>query len=225
MSTASIRAQARTATNGTCSLKTLAIRWFRAGCSTGRSRIRAGRPDAASTWSPMGEIGDLFTSGELFVPEMLLAARAMKAGLAVLKPSLMKTQAKPKGTIVLATVFGDLHDIGKNLVGMMLEGAGFKVIDLGVNTKAETIIETALEVKADVIGLSALLTTTMPFMKQTIEAIEEAGLVIPVIIGGAPVSPDFANNVGASGYGDNAPIAVEICKKCIAAGKPGSTTD
>ena len=106
---------------------------------------------------PMGEIGDLFASGELFVPEMLLAARAMKAGLAVIRPILAEVRSKPKGTVVIATVFGDLHDIGKNLVGMMLEGAGFKVVDLGVNTKAEAIIATAREVNADVIGLSALL--------------------------------------------------------------------
>ena len=172
---------------------------------------------------PMGEIGDLFASGELFVPEMLMAARAMKAGLAVLRPILTKTQSKPKGTIVMATVFGDLHDIGKNLVGMMLEGAGFKVFDLGVNTKAEEIIETAKEVNADVIGLSALLTTTMPFMKLTIEAIKEEGLNIPVIVGGAPVSEDFANSVGANGYGDNAPIAVNLCKKLIAANKEAAT--
>jgi len=164
---------------------------------------------------PMGEVGDLFAAGELFVPEMLLAARAMKAGLAVLKPILTATQTESKGTIVLATVFGDLHDIGKNLVGMMLEGAGFKVIDLGVNTKAEVIIETAREVKADVIGLSALLTTTMPFMQMSIKEIEEAGLNIPVIVGGAPVTEDFANSINATGYGDNAPIAVDICKKLI----------
>ena len=164
---------------------------------------------------PMGEIGELFASGELFVPEMLLAARAMKAGLAVLKPILTKTQSKPKGTVVLATVFGDLHDIGKNLVGMMLEGAGFKVVDLGVNTKAEEIIETAKELNADVVGLSALLTTTMPFMKLTIEAIKDEGLDIPVIIGGAPVSEEFANNVNATGYGDNAPIAVQLVKDLV----------
>jgi 5-methyltetrahydrofolate--homocysteine methyltransferase len=168
---------------------------------------------------PMGEIGDMFASGELFVPEMLMAARAMKAGLAVLKPILAKTQTKPKGTVVIATVFGDLHDIGKNLVGMMLEGAGFKVIDLGVNTKSEQIIETAKEVNADVIGLSALLTTTMPFMKMIIKDIADEGLDIPVIIGGAPVSQDFANQVGATGYGDNAPIAVDICKNLVAAAK------
>ncbi len=165
--------------------------------------------------APMGEIGDLFASGELFVPEMLMAARAMKSGLAVLRPILTEIQSKPKGTIVMATVFGDLHDIGKNLVSMMLEGAGFEVIDLGVNIKAEEIIETAKEVKADVIGLSALLTTTMPFMKSTIEAIKAEGLNIPVIVGGAPVSQDFADSVGANGYGDNAPIAVELCKNLI----------
>jgi len=165
---------------------------------------------------PMGEIGDLFASGELFVPEMLLAARAMKAGLAVIRPILAEVRSKPKGTVVIATVFGDLHDIGKNLVGMMLEGAGFKVIDLGVNTKAEDIIATAREVNADVIGLSALLTTTMPFMKLIIEEIKRQELDIPVIIGGAPVSQDFADTVGANGYGDNAPIAVNICKKLVA---------
>ncbi len=161
---------------------------------------------------PMGEIGDLFASGELFVPEMLMAARAMKAGLEVLRPTLTKTRTKPKGTIVLATVFGDLHDIGKNLVGMMLEGAGFRVIDLGVNTKAEDIVETAKKEKADVIGLSALLTTTMPFMKLIIEEIKREGLEIPVIVGGAPVSRDFADEVSADGYGDNAPEGVELCK-------------
>jgi 5-methyltetrahydrofolate--homocysteine methyltransferase len=165
--------------------------------------------------APMGEIGDMFASGELFVPEMLLAARSMKAGLEILRPILTASQAKPKGTVVLATVFGDLHDIGKNLVGMMLEGAGFKVVDLGVNTKGEDIIRTAREVNADVIGLSALLTTTMPFMKKIIESIQKDGLNVPVIIGGAPVSSDFADSVNANGYGDNAPLAVSLCKKLV----------
>ena len=139
----------------------------------------------------------------------------MKAGLAILKPTLTASRSKPKGTVVIATVFGDLHDIGKNLVGMMLEGAGFKVIDLGVNTKKEEIIATAKEVNADVIGLSALLTTTMPFMKLTIEAIRDEGINIPVIIGGAPVSQEFADKVDAHGYGDNAPNAVQIVKDLI----------
>ena len=166
---------------------------------------------------PMGEVGDLFASGEFFVPEMLMAARAMKAGLEVLKPIITRTKAKPKGIVVTATVFGDLHDIGKNLVGMMLEGAGFKVVDLGVNVKAEKIIETARRVEADVIGLSALLTTTMPFMKLIVEQIKREGLSTPVIVGGAPVSREFAGEIGATGYGDNAPEAVDLCKKLVAA--------
>ena len=165
---------------------------------------------------PMGEVGDLFATGELFVPEMLMAARAMKAGLEILRPILTTNNSKPKGVIVTATVFGDLHDIGKNLVGMMLEGAGFKVVDLGVNTKAEEIIETAREVNADVIGLSALLTTTMPFMRLIIQDIKNAGLTVPVIVGGAPVSRNFADEIGADGYGDNAPEAVTICKALVA---------
>ncbi|MBM3566786.1 MAG: hypothetical protein FJX42_11820 [Alphaproteobacteria bacterium] len=168
---------------------------------------------------PMGKVGDLFATGEFFVPEMLMAARAMKTGLEVLRPILTQRKSKPKGVVVMATVFGDLHDIGKNLVGMMLEGAGFKVVDLGVNTKAEKIIETAKQVDADVIGLSALLTTTMPFMRIIIQKIKEEGLNIPVIVGGAPVTRDFANDVGANGYGDNAPEAVELCQRLVAEGK------
>jgi 5-methyltetrahydrofolate--homocysteine methyltransferase len=164
---------------------------------------------------PMGRVGDLFAAGEFFVPEMLMAAKAMKAGLEVLKPILTQRKSKPKGTVVMATVFGDLHDIGKNLVGMMLEGAGFKVVDLGVNTKAEKIIEIAKQVNADVIGLSALLTTTMPFMKLIIEKIKQEGLNIPVIVGGAPVTREFAKEVGADGYGDNAPEAVEVCLQLV----------
>lgn len=164
---------------------------------------------------PMGEVGDLFASGEYFVPEMLMAAKAMKRGVEVLRPIITATKAKPKGIIVTATVFGDLHDIGKNLVGMMLEGAGFKVVDLGVNVKAETIIETARKVNADVIGLSALLTTTMPFMKLIVEQIKKEGLSVPVICGGAPVSREFAAEIGANGYGDNAPEAVDLVKRLI----------
>ena len=171
---------------------------------------------------PMGRVGDLFASGEFFVPEMLMAARSMKAGLEVLRPILTQRKSKPKGVVVMATVFGDLHDIGKNLVGMMLEGAGFKVIDLGVNTKAEKIIETAKQVNADVIGLSALLTTTMPFMKLIIEKIKRDGLKVPVIVGGAPVTREFAKEVGADGYGDNAPEAVEECRRLVTAREPAA---
>lgn len=165
---------------------------------------------------PMGEVGDLFAAGEFFVPEMLMAARAMKKGVEVLRPIIVATRAEPKGIVVTATVFGDLHDIGKNLVGMMLEGAGFKVIDLGVNVKAELIIETAKKVGADVIGLSALLTTTMPFMKLIVAQIKKEGLTIPVICGGAPVSREFAAEIGANGYGDNAPEAVDVVKRLMA---------
>ncbi len=165
---------------------------------------------------PMGEVGDLFATGEFFVPEMLMAARAMKKGVEILRPIIIATKAEPKGIVVTATVFGDLHDIGKNLVGMMLEGAGFKVIDLGVNVKAEIIIETARKVGADVIGLSALLTTTMPFMKLIVAQIKKEGLTIPVICGGAPVSREFAAEIGANGYGDNAPEAVDLVKRLIA---------
>lgn len=171
---------------------------------------------------PMGKVGDLFAAGEFFVPEMLMAARAMKSGLEVLRPILTQRKSKPKGIVVMATVFGDLHDIGKNLVGMMLEGAGFKVVDLGVNTKAEKIIETAKQVNADVIGLSALLTTTMPFMKLIIEKIKLDGLKVPVIVGGAPVTREFAKEVGADGYGDNAPEAVEVCQRLVAAREPAA---
>jgi 5-methyltetrahydrofolate--homocysteine methyltransferase len=165
---------------------------------------------------PMGEVGDLFAAGEFFVPEMLMAAKAMKQGLEVLRPIITANKGKPKGIIVTATVFGDLHDIGKNLVGMMLEGAGFKVVDLGVNVKAEMIIETARKVQADVIGLSALLTTTMPFMKLIVEQIKKEGMTVPVIVGGAPVSREFAAEIGADGYGDNAPEAVDLCKRLVA---------
>lgn len=164
---------------------------------------------------PMGKVGDLFAAGEFFVPEMLMAANAMKAGLNVLKPILTQRKSEPKGIVVMATVFGDLHDIGKNLVGMMLEGGGYKVVDLGVNAKAEKIIEVAKQVNADVIGLSALLTTTMPFMRVIVKKIKEEQLDIPVIVGGAPVTAEFAAEVGADGYGDNAPEAVELCNRLM----------
>ena len=165
---------------------------------------------------PMGEIGDMFASGELFVPEMLLAARAMKSGLAILKPILIKTQTKPKGTVVIATVFGDLHDIGKNLVGMMLEGAGYEVIDLGVNKTPDEILERANELDPNVVGLSALLTTSMPFMMLTVNAFRDEGKDYPIIVGGAPVTRDFADKIGAHGYADNAVEAVTLCKTIIA---------
>ena len=166
---------------------------------------------------PMGEIGDLFASGELFVPEMLLAARAMKAGLEVLRPILTKIQSKPKGVVVTATVFGDLHDIGKNLCIMMLRGAGFEVHDLGVDTSEDEFIDAVEEHEAPLIGMSALLTTTMPNMGKTIEAFIDADLRddVKVMVGGAPVTQEFADDMGADGYGKDALSCVEKAKELL----------
>ncbi len=166
----------------------------------------------------MEEVGSMFSEGTIFVPEMLLSARAMKGGLAILRPLLTKTSAKPKGLVMLATVQGDVHDIGKNLVGMMLEGAGYKVIDLGVNIAGDEMLEKARELKPDVIGLSALLTTTMPQMSKIITAFKEADEPYPIIVGGAPVTQEFADLIGADGYGPDAPGAVNLVHTLIAKG-------
>ena len=138
--------------------------------------------------SAMDEVGEKFSAGELFVPEMLMAAQAMKAGLEILKPHLSEGTSLSKGTVVIGTVKGDLHDIGKNLVAMMLEGAGFNVVDLGVDVDSKRFVKTAAENKANVIALSALLTTTMPAMEATVKAVKEAGIAVKTIIGGAPVT-------------------------------------
>ncbi len=164
----------------------------------------------------MDEIGDDFADGTIFVPEMLMSARAMKAGLEVVRPILTETGEPVKGTIMLATVQGDVHDIGKNLVGMMLEGAGYEVIDLGVNKKPEEILERANEINPDVVGLSALLTTSMPSMQKTVDLFKKVGSKFPVIVGGAPVTEEFAEVIKADGYGENAPLAVEAVHKLIA---------
>lgn len=164
----------------------------------------------------MDVVGELFSTGEIFVPEMLMAAEAMKAGLSVLKPHLAEGQSGSKGTVVIGTVKGDLHDIGKNLVSMMVEGAGFKVVDLGVDVDSETFLKTAVENNAKVIALSALLTTTMPSMESTIKAVKEAGVGIKTIIGGAPVTQAFADQIGADGFSANAPGAVKLIKQLVA---------
>jgi len=163
----------------------------------------------------MAEVGRLFEEGECYVPEMLISARAMKTGLAKLQPSLIQTDVKAAGTVAIGTVKGDLHDMGKNLVGMMLEGAGFKVKDLGVDVAPETFVSAADEV--DVIGLSALLTTTMGSMKTTLEALDAAGKrsKVKVIVGGAPVTEDFARQIGADGYAADASKAVALTKSMI----------
>ena len=167
--------------------------------------------------SAMDDVGKKFSEGDLFVPEMLMAAQAMKAGLEVLKPHLGDDSAANKGTVVIGTVKGDLHDIGKNLVAMMMEGAGFNVIDLGVDVDADKFVAAAKENDANVVALSALLTTTMPAMEATVNAIKEAGLAAKTIIGGAPVTQAYADQIGAAGYSDDAPGAVELARSLQAA--------
>jgi 5-methyltetrahydrofolate--homocysteine methyltransferase len=166
--------------------------------------------------SAMDEVGERFSAGELFVPEMLMAAQAMKAGLEILKPHLSAGQSQSKGTVVIGTVKGDLHDIGKNLVSMMMEGAGFEVVDLGVDVESEIFVKTAAEKSAQMIALSALLTTTMPAMEGTVKAIKEAGMAVKTIIGGAPVTQAFADQIGADGYSADAPGAVKLVKQLVA---------
>ncbi len=165
--------------------------------------------------SAMDEVGEKFSAGELFVPEMLMAAQAMKAGLELLKPHLGEGGGQSKGTVVIGTVKGDLHDIGKNLVSMMMEGAGFDVVDLGVDVESEAFVKSAAEKNADVIALSALLTTTMPAMESTVKAVKEAGMSTQTIIGGAPVTQAFADQIGADGYSADAPGAVKLIKELV----------
>ncbi len=165
----------------------------------------------------MAEVGRLFEANEYFVPEMLVAARAMQQGLAILKPHLAEGGATPMGKVVVGTVKGDLHDIGKNLVAMMLEGSGFEVIDLGTDVTPDKFVKAAIEHKAQVIGMSALLTTTMPSMATTIQALEEAGVrgKVKVMIGGAPVTDEFAKRIKADGYSPDASSAVRLAKSLI----------
>jgi 5-methyltetrahydrofolate--homocysteine methyltransferase len=165
----------------------------------------------------MAEVGRLFEANEYYVPEMLIAARAMKAGLSIVRPQLVDEDIQPKGRVVLGTVKGDLHDIGKNLVAIMVEGAGFEVIDLGVDVSPEDFVKTAQDQEADVIGLSALLTTTMPNMRATVEALEESGMrdKVKVVIGGAPVTQKYADEIGADGYGRDAAAAANMVKSLL----------
>jgi len=165
----------------------------------------------------MAEVGQRFEAGEYFVPEMLISARAMKSALAILKPKLVKINFQSYGKIVVGTVKGDLHDIGKNLVSLMLEGAGFEVIDAGSDVAPEKFVEIAKANNADLIGLSALLTTTMTNMKTTVSALEQAGLKgkIKVMIGGAPVTEAYAAQIGADGYAEDASRAVALAKRLI----------
>lgn len=165
----------------------------------------------------MAETGKRFEEGEFFVPELLMAARATREIFDILRPLLAETDAKPAGIVVLGTVRGDQHDIGKNLVGAMLEGAGFEVMDLGVDVPPEKFIAAVREKGAQFLGLSALLTTTLPAMKQVVEASREAGIRdrVKIIVGGAPVSPQYAEAIGADGYAENAPTAVEVVRRLL----------
>lgn len=167
----------------------------------------------------MDVVGKRFSSGEIFVPEMLVSAMTMKKGLELIKPLLAGDGASTKGTILIGTVQGDLHDIGKNLVAMMLEGAGYRVVDMGVDIKVPDIVALVEKENADVLGLSALLTTTLPGMEKVIEALKEAGLRdgVKVMIGGAPVDLAFAEKIGADGYAPDAAAAVELVRRLIAA--------
>ena len=171
----------------------------------------------------MSVVGEDFKYNRLYVPQVLIAARAMKAGMGVLKPLLTSSDsAAPAGTIVMGTVKGDLHDIGKNLVCMMGEGAGFNMVDLGVDTNAEAFIKAAKEHNAGIVGMSALLTTTMPYMKTVIDAFEEEGLDhIQLCVGGAPVSEMFAEEIGADGYAADAASAIELFQNLYPAGARG----
>ncbi len=163
----------------------------------------------------MDIVGADFRDGILFVPEVLMAAKAMKAGMAILRPLLAETGAERIGTMVVGTVKGDIHDIGKNLVAMMMEGAGFEVIDLGVNNSVEKFLAAIEKHKPDILGMSALLTTTMPYMRVVIEALKEAGIRqdIIVLVGGAPLNQAFAEEIGADAYCRDAAVGVETAKK------------
>ena len=165
----------------------------------------------------MSVIGERFKKNEVYVPEVLIAARAMKEGMKVLQPKLVAAGVKPIGTAVLGTVKGDLHDIGKNLVGMMLEGVGIKVIDLGIDVPPEKYVDQAVANNASIIGVSALLTTTMTNMKSVVEAVKAKGLKgkVKVMIGGAPVTQAFCDEIGADGYAPDAASAADLAKKLI----------
>ena len=163
----------------------------------------------------MDVIGARFKKNEVYIPEVLIAARAMKSAMEILEPELAKAGVEPVGRFVVGTTQGDLHDIGKNLVAMMLKGAGFEVIDLGVDVSAEKFVEQAKEAGAHLIGISALLTTTMPGMEKIIQALKEAGVSAKVMIGGAPVTQDYADKIGADGYAADAASAVDLAKSLV----------
>ena len=167
----------------------------------------------------MAEVGSLFEEGEYFVPELLMSARATKEIFQIIRPLLVASGAEPAGQVILGTVQGDLHDIGKNLVAAMLEGGGFEVTDLGVDVAPEVFVDAVRKKQVQIVGLSALLTTTMPAMKKTIEAFREAGIreQVKIIVGGAPVTKTFAESIGADGYSENAAASVDLARRLATA--------
>ena len=180
-------------------------------------KIPAGEILSEGLIAGMDVVGRKFKANEMYIPEVLIAARAMHAAMDILKPLLAQTGAPTKGIAIIGTVQGDLHDIGKNLVSMMLEGAGFTVVDIGVDIPAEKFVEAAKENKADIVGLSALLTTTMPAMKEIIDAVRKdpATKNVKVIIGGAPLTQEYADSIGADGYAADASSAVDISEQLL----------
>ena len=164
----------------------------------------------------MDVVGDRFKNNEIYIPEVLIAARAMKMAMEILEPELVKAGVEPVGKFLIATVQGDLHDIGKNLVAMMLKGAGFEVIDLGVDISPEKFVEQVKAKGVQLVGMSALLTTTMPGMEKTIKALKQAGVSAKVMIGGAPITQGYADKIGADGYAADAASAVDMAKSLVA---------
>jgi len=164
----------------------------------------------------MDVIGGRFKKNEVYIPEVLIAARAMKTAMEILEPELAKAGVKPRGKFLIGTVQGDLHDIGKNLVAMMLKGAGFEVVDIGVDAGPEKFVEQAKATSAELIGMSALLTTTMPSIEKTLKALKDAGVSAKILIGGAPVTQGYADKIGADGYSPDAASAVDMAKSLVA---------
>jgi 5-methyltetrahydrofolate--homocysteine methyltransferase len=200
------------------------IKGDRSGAVEGVEQALAGQLDAQVILSDaliaaMGVVGERFECGEYYIPEMLIAARAMQAALEPLKPLLVESGNKPLGLVAIGTVQGDLHDIGKNLVAMMLEGAGFAIQDLGTNVTPDTFVQAAQD-GADIVAMSALLTTTMPAMRTTVEALVSAGVrdKVKVMIGGAPITATFAEQIGADGFSTDASSAVRLARQLVGAG-------
>jgi 5-methyltetrahydrofolate--homocysteine methyltransferase len=166
----------------------------------------------------MNEVGRRFQANEFYVPELIMAARAMKMGMELLRPLLTESEIQGQGTMVLGTVWGDMHDVGKNLVGMMMEGAGYRVVDLGLSVSPESFVSAIEEEKAELVGISCLVTTTMLNMRRTIEALQEAGIrdQVKIMVGGAPVTQGFADEIGADGYAPDAASAVDLARMLLA---------